>query len=175
MSVKLGWPGFCIRPCGRCATNLKEVRSSLNKYVNLSFSTIELCPASFSSNLPISTDNRKLLLYMWIRQWSIWILTWVILYLNQPLSTLTCLINVFYIRYVGSIFGTLNGGWWFPNFLTNGPNPASFCLFLFCSHDKHSTNLTINYINIYGVLGTRTLGSRMVGADESTVLWRPPL
>ena len=26
--------------------------------------------------------------------------------------------------------------------------------------------------SIYGVLGTRTRGSRMVGADESTELWR---
>ena len=41
-------------------------------------------------------------------------------------------------------------------FLKNGPNLASFCLFSFLSHDKHSTNLTINDKNIDGVLGTQT-------------------
>ena len=44
-------------------------------------------------------------------------------------------------------------------FLKNGPNPASFCLFLFFfSHckEKYSTNLTINYKSIDGVLGSRT-------------------
>ena len=40
--------------------------------------------------------------------------------------------------------------------------------FSFFSHDKYST-ITIN-----GVFGTPTWGSRMVGADESTELWRPP-
>ena len=53
-----------------------------------------------------------------------------------------------------------------------GPHPASFCLFLFFSHDKYSTNLTINNKSINGVLGNRTQGSRMVGADKSTELWR---
>ena len=47
----------------------------------------------------------------------------------------------------------------------NGPNPASFCLFSFFSHDKFSTNLTINDKSVDGVLGTRTRGGRMVGAD----------
>ena len=63
-------------------------------------------------------------------------------------------------------------------FLKNGPNPASFCLFLFFfSHckEKYSTNLTINYKSIDGVLGTQTRGSRMVGTDESTELWRHPI
>ena len=36
----------------------------------------------------------------------------------------------------------------------NGPNPASFCLFLFFSHEKYSTKLTINGKRIDGVLGT---------------------
>ena len=54
------------------------------------------------------------------------------------------------------------------------PKPASFCLFSFFSYDKYSTNLTINDKNIYGVLGTRTQGGRMVGADESTELWWHP-
>ena len=48
--------------------------------------------------------------------------------------------------------------------------PGLFCLFSFFSRDKYSTNLTINYKSIDGVLGTRTRGSRMVGTDESTEL-----
>ena len=56
----------------------------------------------------------------------------------------------------------------------NGPNPVSFCLFSFFSHDKYSTN-TINEKSVDGVLGTRTRGGRMVGADESTELWRHPI
>ena len=36
----------------------------------------------------------------------------------------------------------------------NGPNPASFCLFLSFILDKYSTDLTITYISIDGVLGT---------------------
>ena len=46
----------------------------------------------------------------------------------------------------------------------NGPNPASFCLFSFFSHDKYSTN-TIN-----GKSGIWTRDGSMVGADESTLL-----
>ena len=42
------------------------------------------------------------------------------------------------------------------------------------SHGKYSTNLTINYKSVDGMPGTRTRGSRMVGADESTELWRHP-
>ena len=43
---------------------------------------------------------------------------------------------------------------------------------LFCSQrkDKYSSNLTINDKSIDGVLGTRTRGVRMEGADESTEL-----
>ena len=55
----------------------------------------------------------------------------------------------------------------------NEPNTASFCLLSFFSHDKYSTN-TINDKSVDGVLGTRTQCSRMVGADESTELWRHP-
>ena len=58
-------------------------------------------------------------------------------------------------------------------FFKNGPNPASFCLFSFFSNDKYSTN-TINEKSIDGVLGIRIRGGRMVGADESTELWRHP-
>ena len=58
--------------------------------------------------------------------------------------------------------------------MKNGPNPACFCLFLFFSHDKYSTN-TINEKSVAGVLGTQTRGGKMVGADESTELWRHPI
>ena len=56
-------------------------------------------------------------------------------------------------------------------FYKNGPYPASF------SHrmDKYSTNLTINDKSVYGMLGSRTRGGRMEGADKSTELWRHPL
>ena len=47
-------------------------------------------------------------------------------------------------------------------------------LFSFFPHDKYSTNLTIKYKSVDGVLGTRTWGGRMVAADESTELWRHP-
>ena len=66
---------------------------------------------------------------------------------------------------------------WFKNncvYFLNGLNPASFYLFLFFSHEKYSTILTINYNSIDGVLGTWTQGSRMVGTDESTELWHHP-
>ena len=56
----------------------------------------------------------------------------------------------------------------------NGPNPASFCLILFFSHDKYSTN-TINEESVDGVLGTRTRVGRIEGANEFTELWRHPL
>ena len=55
----------------------------------------------------------------------------------------------------------------------NGLYPPSFCLFSFFSHDKYSTN-TINDKSVEGVLGAQTQGGRMVGADESTELWRHP-
>ena len=51
--------------------------------------------------------------------------------------------------------------------LKNGQSPASFCLFSFYSHDKYSTNLTIDDTSLDGVLGTQTWG-----ADEFTKLWR---
>ena len=57
--------------------------------------------------------------------------------------------------------------------LKNGPNPASFGLFLIFSHDKYSTN-TINDLSVDGVLWTQTQGGRMVGTDKSTELWRHP-
>ena len=47
-----------------------------------------------------------------------------------------------------------------------GQNRALFCLLTFFSHD----NLTINDKSIDGVLGTRTWGGKMEGADESTEL-----
>ena len=59
-------------------------------------------------------------------------------------------------------------------FIKNGPKPASFCLFSFFSGEKFSTNLTINDKSVDGMLGTRTQGSRMVGAEKSTELRRHP-
>ena len=59
-------------------------------------------------------------------------------------------------------------------FLKMGQARPLFVYFLFFSNDKYSTN-TINENSIDGVLGTRTRGGRMVGADESTELWRHPL
>ena len=49
-----------------------------------------------------------------------------------------------------------------------------FCLFSsFSQHNgKYSTNLTIKSVD--GVLDTQTRDGRMVGADESTELWRLP-
>ena len=56
-------------------------------------------------------------------------------------------------------------------FFQNGPIPASFCLFLF-----RLNTISIIQIekSIYGVLGIRTQGHRMVGADKTMELWRPP-
>ena len=53
----------------------------------------------------------------------------------------------------------------------NWPNSASFCLFSFFSPDKYSTNTNTNDKSVDVVLGTRTRGGRIVGADESTELW----
>ena len=55
-------------------------------------------------------------------------------------------------------------------FFLNALNPASFCLFSSFSHDKYSTNLTINDKSVDGVLVTRTQGGRMVSSDKSTEL-----
>ena len=52
--------------------------------------------------------------------------------------------------------------------------PLFVYLFLFFSQEKYSTK-TINDKSVDGVLGTQTRRSRMVGADESTVLWRHPI
>ena len=54
-----------------------------------------------------------------------------------------------------------------------GQTRPLFCLFSFFSHDKYSKN-TINDKSIDCVLGTRTQGGMMVGADKSTELWRQP-
>ena len=56
-------------------------------------------------------------------------------------------------------------------FLKNWPIPASFCLFLFFS----CYNFNRNWKSVNGVLGIQTRGHRMVGADKTTELWRPPL
>ena len=54
------------------------------------------------------------------------------------------------------------------HFFLNGPIPASFYLFLFFF-------ITISIIQIEkSIDGIRTQGCRMVGADKTTELWRPP-
>ena len=58
-------------------------------------------------------------------------------------------------------------------YFLNGPNPTSFCLFLFFSHEKCSTK-TIIEKSIDSMLGTQTQGGRMVSTDESTELWDHP-
>ena len=67
----------------------------------------------------------------------------------------------------------INGNFAQVFFLKNGPNPASFWFIFrsFSQHkDKYSTNFTINAKSIDGVLGSRTQGGRMEGADGSTEL-----
>ena len=56
-------------------------------------------------------------------------------------------------------------------YILNGPNPASFCLILFFSFEKHSTNLTINDERVDGVLGTWTQGSRYLLSYGGTPGW----
>ena len=62
---------------------------------------------------------------------------------------------------INSYFKFIRGGVIFShNFLfLNGPNPASFCLSPFFSHNKYST-ITINEKSFNDVLGTRTQGNR---------------
>ena len=59
-------------------------------------------------------------------------------------------------------------------FLLKMAQTRPFYLLSFFSHDKYSAN-TINDKSVDGVLGIRTRGGRMVGADKSTQLWRHPL
>ena len=53
-----------------------------------------------------------------------------------------------------------------------GQTRPLFCLF--SSFSQHNDNIVQNLTikSVDGVLGTRTRGGRMVGADESTELWR---
>ena len=57
--------------------------------------------------------------------------------------------------------------------LKNGPIPASFCFYFRYFLDTISTIQIEKSID--GVLGIRTQGRRMVGADKTAELWRPPL
>ena len=57
------------------------------------------------------------------------------------------------------------------SFLKYGPIPASFFVYF---HSFHITNQLQIEKSIDGVLGIRTRGRRIVGADETTELWRPP-
>ena len=56
------------------------------------------------------------------------------------------------------------------SFFKYGPIPASFCLFLFFSHYNFNTN----WKSVDGVFGIQTWGRMIIGADETTELWRPP-
>ena len=60
------------------------------------------------------------------------------------------------------------------SFFKKWAKPGLFCLFWFFSYDKNSPNLTINAKSVDGVLGIRTGGGRMVGAEKSTELRRHP-
>ena len=67
--------------------------------------------------------------------------------------------------------------WYTKSYCKNGSNPASFLfIFVLFSHrmDKSSTNLTIIEKSVDGMLGSRTWGGRMEGADKSTELWWHP-
>ena len=90
---------------------------------------------------------------------------------NATKGTVSKRRKTYYNKVLENTFGPVSRSIFF---LKNGPNPASFCLFSFFSHAKYSINLTINYKSIDGVLGTRPQGSRIVGTDEFTELWRPP-
>ena len=56
-------------------------------------------------------------------------------------------------------------------FLNMGQSLPLFRLFSSFSHHKSISN----WKRVDGVLGIRTCGHRMVGADETTELWRPPV
>ena len=56
-------------------------------------------------------------------------------------------------------------------FFKNGPISASFCLLSSFSHHNFNNK---NWKSTDGVLGIWTHGCRMVGADDTTELWRPP-
>ena len=60
-----------------------------------------------------------------------------------------------------------------PIFSKMGHSRPLFRLLSFFSHDKYSTN-TLNDKSVDGVLGIRTHGRIMVGADDTSELWRPP-
>ena len=53
-------------------------------------------------------------------------------------------------------------------------NPGLFCLFSLFSLFSHYNFNNKNLKSIDGVLGIRTHGRRIVGADKTTELWRPP-
>ena len=57
-------------------------------------------------------------------------------------------------------------------FLKNGQFPASFCLF--SSFSQHNVNYSTKF-DYKKHRWTRTRGGMMVGADESTELWRHPI
>ena len=79
---------------------------------------------------------------------------------------LTISMNIYiFKRSLTITFEQFKTGWDLDLFF-NAPIPASFCLFLFFS----CYNFNTNWKSIDGVLGIRTWGRRMVGADENTEL-----
>ena len=65
----------------------------------------------------------------------------------------------------------------YETFFKKWAKPGLFLVYFhsFSQHkDKYSTNFTINDKSIDGVLGSRTRGGMMEGADESTELWQHP-
>ena len=63
-------------------------------------------------------------------------------------------------------------------FLKKWAKPGLFLVYFHSfsqSKDKYSTNFTIIDKSIDGVLGSRTQGGMMEGADEYTELWRHPM
>ena len=48
-------------------------------------------------------------------------------------------------------------------------------LFVYFRHFLITISIIQIEKSVVGVLGIRTLGRRMVGADETTELWRPPI
>ena len=60
-------------------------------------------------------------------------------------------------------------------FLNMGQSRPLFHLFLSFPHSNFIYNFNnTNWKSMYGVLGIRTLGSRMVGAEQTMELWLPP-
>ena len=65
---------------------------------------------------------------------------------------------------------------WIPFFiLKHGQSPDSFCLFSSLSQYNDKYSIKFDYKSIEGVIGIRIRDHGMVGANESTELWWPPI